>query len=144
MATKFHQGLYTVNNPYKYMGDVTKVRFMSSWEYECHKYFDNNDNVIKWSSEGIAIPYFNPVKKRMARYFPDYYVEYINPQNEVVREIVEVKPLAQTKAPRKNRKHALYEQTQFAVNMAKFAAATQFCKERNLAFRIVTEKSIFS
>jgi hypothetical protein len=110
MATQWRQGLYTVKNPHKYLGDVTKVRFLSSWEYECCTYFDSNESVIKWKSEPFAIPYFNPVKKRMAKYWPDFYVQYINPNNEVVTEVIEVKPIEQCKAPRKNRKNALYEQ----------------------------------
>lgn len=116
---------------------------MSSWELECHTYFDCNDRVIKWSSEEIVIPYFNPVKKRPAKYYPDYYVEYINPQNEVVREIVELKPLSQTKAPKKNRKNSLFSNAQFAINVAKWTAAEQFCKDRGIGWRIITERSVF-
>lgn len=140
---RFRQGFYTPRHPEKYIGDVTKIRFMSSWELETHQFFDNNPNVLHWSSETIAIPYMKPTDGRIHKYYPDYFVEYINSAGEVVQEIIEVKPAAQTKAPRKTHKHALYEQLTYAINTAKWEAAVRFCAERNIKFRIITEKSIF-
>lgn len=130
-------------NPNKYVGDVTKIRYMSSYELATHKFFDGNERVLRWSSEEIAIPYVKPTDDRVHKYYPDYWVEYVNKDGVIVQEIIEVKPAAQTKAPRKNHKHALYEQLTYAINIAKWQAAQSFCKARGMTFRIITEKTIF-
>jgi len=139
----YRQGLFTPKNPEKYIGDVTKIRYMSSWELEAHSFFDRNDRVIRWSSEPIAIPYIKPTDGKIHKYYPDYYVEYIDKDKNVVRELMECKPKSQTRAPRANHKHKLYEQVTFAVNQAKWAAAIEWCKQRGISFRVITENSIF-
>lgn len=140
---RFEQGQYTPRNPHKYVGDIDKIRYMSSYELETHKFFDNNERVLRWSSEEIAIPYLKPTDGRVHKYYPDYWVEYVNKDGVIVQEIIEVKPASQTRAPRANNKHRLYEQLTLAVNMAKWQAAQAFCKQNNMTFRIITEKSIF-
>ena len=80
MARHFKQGYYTPKNPDKYVGDITKIRYMSSWELELHKFFDGNPNVIRWASEEIAIPYYKPTDGRIHKYYPDYWVNFaLNP-----------------------------------------------------------------
>lgn len=142
-ASNFKQGTYNPRNPGKYLGDPSKIRYMSSWELEMHKFLDMNENVIMWASEEIAIPYLKPTDGKVHKYYPDYYVKYMTSSGEIKEEIIEVKPLAQTKAPHGNSKHKLYEQLTFAVNAAKWQACQAFCKQRNMTFRIVTERSIF-
>jgi len=142
-GSRFSQGYYIPKNPQKYMGDPAKIRYMSSWELETHKFFDCNEKVVRWGSEEIAIPYMKPTDGRVHMYYPDYYVEYINNAGQLVKEIIEVKPLTQTKAPRSNSKHKLYEQLTYAVNTAKWQAAVAYCKAHGIKFRIITEKSIF-
>lgn len=132
-----------MKHPEKYVGDINKVCYRSSWELEVHKFFDNNTRVVRWASEEIAIKYIKPTDGKVHRYFPDYWVEYINKDGEIVREIIEVKPIGQTRLPRKNTKHALYEHLTLAVNMAKWKAAMEWCKANGMTFRIVTEKGIF-
>lgn len=143
MSKRFTQGYYTPINPQKYVGDVTKIRYMSSYELEMHKFLDGNTNVLKWASEEIAIPYLKPTDGQWHKYYPDYWVQYVNKDGEIKHELIEVKPAAQTRAPRRNHKHALYEQLTYAVNVAKWEAATRFCREKDWTFRIVTERSIF-
>ena len=46
------------------------------------RYCDTNTKVIKWASEEIIIPYYNPVKKRMAKYYPDFYMEVVTKENK--------------------------------------------------------------
>jgi hypothetical protein len=103
VANDYSQGWYTPKNPEKYVGDVTKIRYMSSWEYELHKFFDNNTKILRWSSESIAIPYIKPTDGRLHKYYPDYWVEYVNRDGKIIREIIECKPRSQTKRPRKQR-----------------------------------------
>ncbi len=142
-AKRFKQGLYTLKHPEKYMGDPTKVVYRSSWELNLHTFFDNNTRVVKWGSEIVKIPYIKPTDGRIHTYYPDYYVEYVKPTGEIVCELIELKPMAQTKQPRTKGKQNLYENLTYVVNIAKWAAAQQWCAQRNIEWRIVTEKQLF-
>ena len=109
-----------------------------------NKFLDNNPNVIHWSSEPIAIPYVKPTDGKVHRYYPDYWVEYRNKRGELIQEIFEVKPKKQTKRSRtRNPKSKLYEDITFAINVAKWQAAQEFCKSRGMNFKIITETSLF-
>lgn len=143
MAKNFKQGFFTPFHPEKYQGDVTKIVYRSSYELEMNKFLDGNPRVLKWASEEIAIPYIKPTTKKIHKYYVDYYVEYINKNGEIKKELIEVKPLAQTKPPRSNNKHALYEQITYAINIAKWQACQRWCDERGITFRIVSEKTLF-
>jgi len=144
MAYKYKQGYYTPKHPEKYIGDVNKIIYRSSYELEVNQFFDNNPRVLKWASEEIAIPYFNPVKHKLANYYPDYYVEYVTRDGEIIKEIVEVKPKQQTtRSYSRNTRTKLYEDLTLAVNTAKWMAAQEWCEKRGLKFRVITERSIF-
>lgn len=140
---RFVQGYYKPRNPHKYAGDVDKIVYRSSYELQMHTFLDNNERVLRWSSEEVVIPYVKPTDGKIHRYFPDYWVEYVNKDGEILQEIIEVKPKSQTRSPRKNSKSLLYEQRTLAINMAKWAAADAFCKAHNMRFRIITERSVF-
>lgn len=140
----FKQGYFTPTHPEKYVGDVNKIRFMSSWELQFDKFLDNNPNVLRWSSEEIAIPYIKPTTGKVHRYYPDYWVEFKNKQGEIVQEIIEVKPKSQTQRSRSRKaKNKLYEDLTYAVNIAKWQACTAFCNKYGIKFRIVTEQELF-
>lgn len=143
MAKNFKQGYYTPVNPIKYMGDVTKIVYRSSYELEMNRFLDGNQRVLKWGSEIIAIPYIKPTDKKVHKYFVDYYVEYIDKNGEIKKELIEVKPFAQTSAPRGGSKHSLYEQLTYAVNIAKWQACQKWCDAHGITFRIVSEKTLF-
>src|SRR5882672_1350116 len=100
MTRRFVQGYYTLKNPLKYVGDPKKCIYRSSYELEMHNFLDNNTRVLHWSSEEIIIPYIKPTDGKMHRYFPDYWVEYVNKDGEILQEIIEVKPRSQTRKPR--------------------------------------------
>ena len=102
----------------------------------------DNDKIIEWGSEEVIIPYKSPLDKRVHRYFPDFYIKYVNSSGQTVREVIEVKPKKQLlppKPPKRQTKRYLNEVATYAVNQAKFKAAEDFCKERRLKFRILTE-----
>ncbi|TFH11185.1 MAG: head completion protein [Candidatus Thorarchaeota archaeon] len=143
MNKRFLQGRYTPKNPHKYKGDLAKIIYRSSYELEMCQFLDNNTRVLKWSSEEIIIPYVKPTDGKVHRYFPDYWVEYVNRDGEILQEIIEVKPKVQTKTPRSNGKYALYEKITYNVNLAKWRAANLWCQEHNMKFRIITERSVF-
>lgn len=140
----FRQGYYKPKNPDKYVGDPTKIRYMSSWELRVHQFYDTDKRIIRWSSEPIRISYIKPTDGKLHYYYPDYWVEYVNKKGKLIRELQEVKPLRQTKRSRKrNPRRKLYEDMVYAVNMAKFKAAERYVRERKWKFRILTEKDIF-
>jgi len=140
---RFLQGKYTPKNPHKYVGDLNKIVYRSSYELQMHRFLDNNERVLRWSSEQVIIPYLKPTDNKIHRYFPDYWCEYVTKEGEILQEIIEVKPKTQTRAPRVNSKRRMYEQVTLAINIAKWKAADAFCKQHNMKFRIITERSVF-
>lgn len=150
MAFAYKQGYYTPKNPEKYLGDPAKIRYMSSWELETHKFFDNNPNVLKWASEEIAIPYIKPTDGRVHKYYPDYFIHYRTRDGELKWELIEVKPAQQTRQSRsRNQRTKIYEDITYAVNVCKWQAAQAWCEKQTqltgkpYVFRIITERSIF-
>lgn len=142
----FKQGYYKPRNPQKYVGDVRKIRYMSSWELRLHQFLDNNPSILQWSSESIAIPYIKPTDKRKHYYYPDYWIKYQNKDGQTLQEIIEVKPAVQTQLPTargKSRKQQIVESVQYAINIAKWSAAKQFCDKYGIRFRILTEQELF-
>jgi hypothetical protein len=104
------------------------------------KYFDSRPDVLKWGSEEIVIPYLSPLDSKVHRYFPDFFVEYMDKDGNLIKELVEVKPLHESDkqfAKSQRSKDAL------VVNEAKWKSAAIYCQERGMKFRVLTEKSIF-
>lgn len=147
---RFRQGLFVPKHPTKYLGDVTKIRYMSSWELEAFNFLDGNPYVLQWASEEIEIPYIKPTDGRVHRYYPDLYVKYVNAKGEVFEELIEIKPKSQTRASRSRTERVkIHENITYAINQSKWAAANAWCERvyqmtgRRIAFRVVTEDSIF-
>jgi len=146
MARVTARGKYAPKNPSKYIGNIHTINYRSSWEHEFMKFLDNNPYVLHWASEHPVIPYIKPTDKRIHRYLPDFFMEYVNKHGEILQEIIEIKPKEQTVQPKtvgKNKKTQLYEAVTWAVNKAKWAAAQQFCEKNGLKFRIITECNQF-
>lgn len=144
MAYSYKQGLFTPKHPEKYVGDVKKVVFRSSWELSFFEFLDGNPNILKWSSENVVIPYIKPTDGRIHRYFVDIWMQHKNKKGEIVTDIVEIKPLSQTTASKsRSNKTRLIENVQYAINHAKWTAAKKYAEERGWGFRIITEKSLF-
>ena len=130
-----YKGKYRVKNYRKYKGDPTSVVFRSLWEKKFMEYCDKNPNIIEWSSEEIIIPYKDPVRKKIRRYFPDFYMKVKEVNGKTQSYLVEVKPKKQTELPkkpllRKNKKAYLAEVMTYATNTAKWKAAERYCRER--------------
>jgi len=141
MAT--HKGFFKPLHPEKYMGNPKNIIYRSSWEFKVFMQMDHDPNVKFWASEEFSIKYLSPKDKRVRRYFPDVYVEY----KDGKKELIEIKPFAQCIKPKagtkKNSRKLLNETVTYAVNQAKWAAAKQWCEERNIKFKILTEKQLF-
>jgi hypothetical protein len=147
-----YSGRFRPQNPGKYRGDVTKIRWRSLWELKVMRKLDLHPDVIEWQSEEIAIPYLNPVKGKTSRYFPDFVVKKRVGKNKYQMIMIEVKPKGQTVPPDPSRKHKtptgrvsrrfLNEAATYAINEAKWKAAQRYCKERGWTFQIMTEVEI--
>lgn len=143
-GTNSYKGKFTPQNPKKYNGNPDNIIYRSSWELRCMKWFDDNPNIIWWSSEELAIPYYSPVDNRMHRYFPDFIIKVKRKDDTIMTYVVEVKPEAQTKKPTQKRKtkNFLRESITYVVNQMKWKAADEFCHAHGWQFKIVTEKDL--
>lgn len=143
---KYTQGYFKPRNPQKYKGDPTNIVYRSSWELRLMSHFDSRPDVIWWKSEETIIPYRSPVDGKVHRYFPDFLINIKNKDGIFETVLIEVKPLAQTKEPKKQStvtKRYLNEVFTWGVNSAKWKAAEEFCKDRGWRFLIMTEKEIY-
>lgn len=143
MATM--KGIYKPSNPKKYIGNPNQIVYRSGWERKFMKYLDDREAVHRWGSEEIAIKYYNPMKKKVARYFPDFYVEYTKKGGGIQKCLIEIKPDRETRPPvyKKRTKNVMIAESLYAQNQAKWAAAEEFCLDNGLEFRILTEKDLF-
>jgi hypothetical protein len=138
---KFARGKFAMKRPDKYVGTKSPT-YRSSWEWSFMNFCDNNDNVLKWASEAIQIPYRDPLTNRQTVYVPDFFIQYVDANNRILTELVEIKPASQTILERVGKNK--YNQAQFVKNQAKWAAATLWCRQQGIKFRILNENDIFS
>jgi len=136
---------YKPSYPLKYKGDPNNIICRSSWERKFCHWCDLNENILEWGSEEFWIPYLSPVDNRVHRYFPDFIIKVKESDGRIKTYVIEVKPEKQTQPPKqKSRvtKSYIYEVKTYAVNQAKWKAADEFCKDRLLEFKVITEKEL--
>ena len=137
-----YKGRYRPSHKHKYKGDPTNIIYRSLWEKKFMGWCDRNSNVLEWGSEEIIIPYRSPVDNRIHRYYPDFYVKAITRDGRLAKNIIEIKPYAQTLPPKRKKQKSktfLTEVKTFNVNAAKWKAARSYCADRRMNFLILTE-----
>jgi len=142
MPKKSYSGKFKPKNYKKYKGDPTNIWYRSLWERRFMVYCDNNPNIIEWGSEEIIIPYKSPLDKKVHRYFPDFYIKYVDNRGQARRVIIEVKPKSHLKPPPEPKRRTqswMNKVATYMINQAKFKAAGEYCKDRRYEFRILTE-----
>lgn len=137
--SKFAQGVFEVKNPQKYVGKG-KPRYRSGWEWTFMQFCDNNESILQWASESVAIPYRHPLTGKMTQYIPDFLVQYRTRANTVVTELIEIKPKKQSVIESKASQR---DKAIVAVNYAKWDAAQKWARRNGLVFRVITEDDIF-
>lgn len=140
-----YKGKYKPSYPQKYKGDPTNIIYRSLWERKFMVYCDNNERILEWGSEEIALPYRSPIDNRVHRYFPDFYIKVKESTGEIKKYLIEIKPLKQLSPPPKPKrqtKQYLYEAYEYAKNQAKWKAAKEFCEDRQWQFKVITEKEL--
>lgn len=129
-----YKGKFKIKNTEKYQGDPTNIIYRSLWERKFMNFCDNNSNIIKWSSEEIAIPYISPIDNKIHKYYVDFWIKIINKNKNIEEYLIEIKPLNKCIVP-KNKKHI----NEWEINKAKWKSAYLFAKEKNIKFKILTE-----
>ena len=137
---KFAQGRFEMKNPDKYVGKKTPLA-RSSWEFVFMRMLDEHPGVEKWASESIQIPYRDPLTGKYTIYVPDFFIVYIDKDKKKHAELVEVKPASQTFAAQVGKSQ--FNQAQYIKNMAKWEAASAWCKQQGVRFRVINENEIF-
>ena len=102
---------------------------------------DNNPAIQQWSSESVKIPYRDPLTGKQTVYVPDFLIIYIDKNTKKHAELIEIKPANQMLKEKVGKNP--YNQAQYVKNMAKWAAAGQWCKQQGIKFRIINEHDIF-
>ena len=144
---RFKQGVFNPANKQKYKGRDLP-RYLSSWELKLFRFCDCNQDVLEWGSESIVIPYVSPIDNKVHNYIVDAVIK-LKTKDGVKTFLVEVKPYKQTIRPverltktNKVSKSVLYEQLNYIKNQAKWNAAREWCKKRNMEFTILTEHQL--
>jgi hypothetical protein len=137
---KYARGKFVMKHPEKYVGTKSPT-YRSSWEWTFMNFCDTNKGILKWASEAIQIPYRDPLTGKQTVYVPDFFIQYLDKKNQVLTELVEIKPASQTILERVGKNK--YNQAQYVKNQAKWAAANMWCKQQGIKFRILNEGDIF-
>jgi len=142
----YYSGKFSPKNYSKYKGNPTKIEYRSSWELKFMNYCDMNSSILEWSSEEIIIPYFCPVKNKYRRYFVDFYIKVVEKTGDIKKYLIEIKPKYQLSVPNQNPKKKtkrwITENTTYATNQAKWKAAKEYCDDRLMEFKILTEDDL--
>ena len=146
------KSIFIPKNPKKYVGNASNIICRSNWERTFCENCDNNDNIVSWASEEFSIPYVSPLDNKRHRYYPDFLIKVKEPDGKFKKYVIEIKPKKQTikpkmktdsrKRPRMTNSYAK-ELNNYAVNVAKWNAAIEFCKDNSLEFQIITEDNLY-
>ncbi len=140
MSLRFAKDFYKINNPEKYIGIKTPL-YRSSWELTFMQFCDNNPSVHQWASESVKIPYRDPLTGKQTIYVPDFFIVYLDKNYKKHAELIEIKPANQTILEKVGKNP--YNQAQYVKNMAKWAAASNWCKNNGVKFRVINEQDMY-
>lgn len=140
MANTWAKDTYQVKNVGKYIGKGKPI-YRSSWEFNFMRWCDINPGVLKWASEPMRIPYRNPITGKNTTYVPDFFIQYVDKNNKVHSEVIEIKPEKHQLLEKAGKNK--YNQAQVIINQAKWVACSAFCKSQGLTFRVLNENDLF-
>ena len=140
-----YKGKFRPSIPKKYVGDYRNIIYRSLWELKFMKYCDSNQNILEWGSEEFFIPYTSPVDGKRHRYYPDFYIKVKESTGQVKKYVIEIKPKKQCIEPKPQKKKTkgyIYEVCEYAKNQAKWKAESEYCKDRMVEFKVLTENEL--
>lgn len=138
--SKYKQGCFDEKfQVMKYYG-ARPIIYRSSLEYKYMINLERNPDVIKWTSEGLVIPYVIPEKidgktvNKKHRYLTDFVVHHKNGKIY----IVEIKPYSLSPKTRRDLLNP-----DIRKNAYKWQAAINWCKlHENYEFKVITDQDI--
>ena len=136
---------YKPKNPRKYKGNPNNIVCRSNWEKKFCQWCDTNENILLWASEEFSIPYVSPLDRRVHKYYPDFLIKVQEGGGAIRDYVIEVKPKRQCIPPKRKSKVTksyIYEAKTYEVNKAKWRAAEDWCKDRRLIFKVITEDEL--
>ena len=136
-----YKGIYKPSNPKKYAGNPNRIVYRSNWERRFMVYCDKNPEIVAWASEELIIPYKNPIDKKVHRYFPDFIIKTAKGK----KYMIEIKPKKYTIPPKPGKrktKRFFGEQLEYIKNTAKWQAASKYCEDQDMEFKVFTEKEL--
>ncbi len=158
---KFDQGLFIPTNKHKVMklNKYGGIFYRSSMEKKVMIYLDLHVGVIRWSAEGLEIPYILTEKDESGivinasqhRYFPDIYYELKMDDGSTRRIVMEIKPAKQCQPPeplkrynpnQQQLKNYKWEIDEWNRNMCKWEYAIKHCEKQGIEFKIFTDEQV--
>jgi len=145
------QGYYNLQHPDKFLGRHPLI-FRSSWEQRAFFMMDNNQNVIKWGSEILEIPYSYDMQAtgNKHKYFVDIFAIIREKDGKEQRYAIEIKPSGEQKPPTppkvrnpKSMKNYIYSASTYVKNQNKWKAAQAYCQSQGIKWVILTEDHLF-
>jgi hypothetical protein len=136
-----YRGKFNPKNLNKYEGDWRRIEYRSLWERQVFRFCDDNDAIVRWSSEEVVVPYRCKTDNRVHRYFVDLKITFKNGDTY----LVEIKPKKETVEPKKRAtksKGYLTEVLKYVKNISKWESADEYAKQRGWKFEVWTEETI--
>ena len=136
-----YKGKWRPKNKNKYEGNPDKIIYRSMWERQAFRWCDDNDDIKRWSSESVVVPYRSQVDGKYHRYFVALKITF----NDGRTLLVEIKPKRQTKPPEKKSRRSrryLKEVMSYGINTSKWKYADAYAKDRGWEFQIWTEDTL--
>ena len=136
-----YRGKFNPKNLGKYEGDFRRIEYRSLWERQVFRWCDDNDAILRWSSEEVVVPYRCKTDNRVHRYFVDLKITFKNGDTY----LIEIKPKKETLEPKKRSsksKGYLTEVLKYVKNMSKWESANEYAKQHGWKFEVWTEETI--
>jgi hypothetical protein len=136
-----YRGKFNPKNLNKYEGDWRRIEYRSLWERQVFRFCDDNDAIVRWSSEEVVVPYRCKTDNRVHRYFVDLKITFKNGDTY----LIEIKPKKETVEPKKRAtksKGYLTEVLKYVKNISKWESADEYAKQRGWKFEVWTEETI--
>jgi hypothetical protein len=157
--TKYKQGLFKPKNIDKLLkaNNAGGLYYRSGLELKFMVYLDINENIIRWNTELIKIPYVKNVwdsklcemVKSDHSYYPDFYYELKKSDGSISRVVAEVKPESDTIEPKltsnpttKQLSNFEYALKMYSANLDKWKTCIEWCRIKGFQFIILTEKHL--
>lgn len=136
-----YRGKFNPKNLGKYEGDFHRIEYRSLWERQVFRFCDDNEAIVRWSSEEVIVPYRCKTDNRVHRYFVDLKITFKN--GDIY--LIEIKPKKETLEPKKRARASkgyLTEVLKYVKNMSKWESANEYARQRGWKFEIWTEETI--